>query len=309
VVVSFLDNPPHTTRRTLVTAGFRGATIRRIVVSWWQDTIGICTSLVVLIAPVYFFRLAFRRARWGWLSSHAVLYSFVATLAGWACLLALFLWSRNHHAGARFYSPAQSRAGIFTPPPSFDQNHDYSADMRKSLHEGAIAIDVPPKMTEQKSEKVEIRIQQGINLALLDALKAGLSDRTLVDKLQVAPFMIVRLDADKSAFQITPLTEDKQLVTGDGYTTWAWNIMPLTPGKQSIYLTVGTRFKLFDHDEEAKFEKLFERDISVEVDDMYEAKFFLSHNWQWCTATLILPLLGFVWHHWKRKPKNTSLFP
>jgi hypothetical protein len=96
---------------------------------------------------------------------------------------------------------------------------------------------------------------------------------------------------------------------GAGGAECPWDVKPLESGKQTLYLSVGTRFKLPDRDEETRFEPLYSKEISVQVDRMYETKQFFSGNWQWLTATLLIPLLGFIWHHWKRKPQQTELRP
>lgn len=178
------------------------------------------------------------------------------------------------------------------------------------LAKGKIAFDVPTEMKEAKPEKVEVRIAKGVDKDVANLLKKGLSSQTKVDELQVAPFMIVHLEsAEKSVFEITPLTQDRQIITGDGYTTWAWTVRPLAAGKHTLYLTVGTRFTLPGRTEETQFRPLYETNISVQVDRIYEAKLFLSGYWQWFMGSLIIPLLGFVWRHWKRKSKATTLLP
>lgn len=58
-----------------------------------------------------------------------------------------------------------------------------------------------------------------------------------------------------------------------------------------------------------RFIPLYAKNISVKVDRMYEAKQFVSGNWQWLIATLLLPLIGVVWHRLIRKPKETPLLP
>jgi hypothetical protein len=179
-----------------------------------------------------------------------------------------------------------------------------------ALAKGKIAFDVPTEMKEAKPEKVEVRIARGVDKDVATLLKKGLSSQTKVDELQVAPFMIVHLEsAEKSVFEITPLTQDRQIITGDGYTTWAWTVTPLAAGKHTLYLTVGTRFALPGRAEETQFRPLYETNISVRVDRIYEAKLFLSGYWQWFMGSLIIPLFGFVWRLRKRKSKATTLLP
>jgi hypothetical protein len=115
------------------------------------------------------------------------------------------------------------------------------------LASGQIASDVANKMKEAKPEKVEVRIIRGVDQAITQFLKDGLSGQMKVDEIQVAPFMIVHLDAaEKSAFEITPLTQDRQLVSGEGYTTWAWTVKPLEAGKHTLVSNSGEPIQAFE---------------------------------------------------------------
>ena len=165
-------------------------------------------------------------------------------------------------------------------------------------------------MKQGKQERVEVRIARGVTVDVEQLLRQKMHMTAQVEEIQVAPFMIVELnDADGSIFKITPLTQDRQSVAGDGYTKWVWIVTPLESGQQTLYLSVGTRFKLPNSNEETRFTPIYERNISVQVDRMYETKHFLSGNWQWLTVTLIIPLIGFIWHNRKKKRKETELLP
>ena len=165
-------------------------------------------------------------------------------------------------------------------------------------------------MKQGKQERVEVRIARGVTLDVEQLLREKMHTTAQVEDIQVAPFMIVELnDADGSVFKITPLTQDRQSVAGDGYTKWVWIVTPLESGQQTLYLSIGTRFKLPNSTEETRFTPIYEKNISVQVDRMYETKHFLSGNWQWLTVTLIIPLVGFIWHNWKRRSgKKPSCF-
>jgi len=109
---------------------------------------------------------------------------------------------------------------------------------------------------------------------------------------------IIRGGAAKPRATSNPTIEDivggaRQLVAGDGYTVWAWSLVPLKSGQQTLYLSVGTRFNLPNNNEETQFTPLYEKSIGVQVDRIYETRHFVSSNWQWLTATLIIPLVGF----------------
>ncbi len=197
-----------------------------------------------------------------------------------------------------------------TEPPRHIDNVAAALDEAiRNLQKGKIAFDVPQQMKQGKQERVEVRITRSLNNDMLNLLKENMRKSSQVDDIQVAPFMIVQLrDPEGSAFRITPLTLDSQAVAGDGYTPWDWSVVPLESGHHSLYLSVGTRFKL-PNGEETKFEPVYEKDVAVNVDRVYETERFVSGNWQWLTATLLLPLIAFLWHHWKRKSKQTVLIP
>ena len=180
----------------------------------------------------------------------------------------------------------------------------------RNLQKGKLAFDVPPTMTQGKQERAEVRIARGDNKGAEQNLKDKMRTTAQVEDIEVASFMIVKLhDADGSTFEITPLTEDRQSVAGDVYSKWAWIVTPLRSGQQTLYLSVGTRFKLPNSNEETRFVPIYEKKISVQVDRIYETKHFLSGNWQWLTATLVIPLIGFIWHRRKKKGKETELLP
>jgi len=176
----------------------------------------------------------------------------------------------------------------------------------EALAKGKIAYDIPAEMKEGKAKKAEVRIAKGIDQDVVAALKQHLRDRAQVDDIQVAPFMTVRLNAEKDSFDIQALTQDNQAVTDKTYTTWAWLLTPQQSGEKTLYLSVGTRFKLPGRDEETEFRPLYEREVKVQVDRIYEAKRFASSNWQWLGGAIVIPLIGFFWRLRKKKPPSAK---
>jgi len=259
-------------------------------------------TLCLIVGPVVVLRLVFKRSKWRSLSSHATAYAIGATLVVWAGLLAISLQQLSYRA----YKAPPERHPYFHLDPAAAALEDEVRNLQK----GKLAFDVPPTMKQGKQERVEVRIARGVTLDVEQLLKQKMHMTAQVEDIQVAPFMIVELnDADGSIFKITPLTQDRESVAGDGYTEWVWIVTPLESGQQTLYLSVGTRFKLPNSNEETQFTPIYERNISVQVDRMYETKHFVSGNWQWLTVTLIIPLLGFIWHNRKKKRKETELLP
>ena len=178
----------------------------------------------------------------------------------------------------------------------------------RSFQKGGIAYNVPPKMQQGKEEKVQVRITKNANEKMLTLIKHNLRSTVNVSELKVDPYMIVQLhDASNgNTFQIVPLVSDKQSLVGNGYTTWAWSVMPLEAGQQNLYLSVGTRFKLPRNSEETEFEPLYVKSINVQMDRIYQTKRFLSTNWQQLIVALLVPLVVLLWQHRKQKLQQTD---
>ena len=181
----------------------------------------------------------------------------------------------------------------------------------RSFQKEGIAYRVPPNMRQGKEEKVQVRITKNVNEKMLTMIKHNLRSTVNVAELKVVPYTIVQLhDASNgNMLQIASLTPEKQSLVGNGYATWAWSVMPLESGQQTLYLSVGTRFKMPQNSEETEFEPLYVRSINVQIDRMYQTKRFVSTNWQWLITTLLVPLVGLLWQHWKRKPQQKELLP
>ena len=204
----------------------------------------------------------------------------------------LLRWGTNHSD-----APQEQIAALFLALRSFQKE--------------GIAYHVPLKMRQGKEEKVYVRITKNVNEKMLTIIKHNLRSTVNVAELKVVPYMIVQLhDASNgNMLQIAPLTPAKQSLVGNGSASWAWSVMPMESGQHTLYLSVGTRFKMPKNSEETEFEPLYVRSINVQIDRMYQTKRFVFTNWQWLVSTLLAPLVGLLWQHWKRKPQQRELLP
>ena len=181
----------------------------------------------------------------------------------------------------------------------------------RSFQKGGIAYYLPSKMRQGQEERVQVRITKNVNLKMLSMIKRNLRSTVNVADLKAVPYMIVQLHdtSNGNMLQVAPLTPARQSLAGNGYATWAWSVMPLESGQQTLYLSVGTRFKMPKDSEETEFEPLYVRSINVQIDRMYQTKLFVFTNWHWLIATLLVPLVGLLWQHWKRKPQQREVLP
>ena len=159
-------------------------------------------------------------------------------------------------------------------------------DEIKKLSSGLILFNPPQEMKVGVKERVEARITKTIT----EDLSKGLKGRGLpqIEEIKVNTLMGVRLNGDKVNFDIKALSHEEQIVTGDGFTQWDWDVTPLKSGIQRLLLSVTIRIKIPNYyGEERKDYPVFERPIKVKVNPIYSLKNFIKSYWQWIVSTII----------------------
>ncbi len=172
----------------------------------------------------------------------------------------------------------------------------------KKLSPGQILFNVPQEMKVGIKERVEVRITKTITEDLAKGLKGhGLPQ---IEEIRVNTLMGVRLNGDN--FDIKALSHEEQIVAGEGFTQWAWDVTPLESGIQSLLLTVTVRIKIPNYGEERKDYPVFERKINVKVNPPYTIKKFIRSYWQWIITTIIgSGVIGWlVKKLWKSRKKK-----
>ncbi len=166
-----------------------------------------------------------------------------------------------------------------------------------------MAYSTPQSMKMGHTEHVTAKI--GGPEISADGLKSGLdngANRTVsVAATPVTSAMKMTL---KSAdFDITALSSEEQMVSGDTPTTWAWDILPKHSGELRLHLAAVILVNNLSKD----FTTI-DRDIAVQVDTAGEITAFVQNNWQWLIATATA-VFGAVWKylHSKKKKARASV--
>lgn len=154
---------------------------------------------------------------------------------------------------------------------------------------GRILFNPPSEMKLGQAERVEARIAENETPALAEGLKGRGAPQ--IEPIQVSSFMKARLVGD--AFEITALNEAEQLVAGDTFTEWAWDVTPIESGDQTLNLVVTVRILLPEVGEETRDYPVMDRSIHVQVDPVYSTQRFLSNNWQWLASALFIPIVAW----------------
>jgi hypothetical protein len=79
------------------------------------------------------------------------------------------------------------------------------------------------------------------------------------------------------SFDITPISEQRQMIVMDETTEWKWSIVPKRPGKNRVHLVVNAIIRV--DGVEMKRSKSFDRYIEIEVTGIQRTVIFLEDNW------------------------------
>ncbi len=175
-------------------------------------------------------------------------------------------------------TPLPSPAPTHTPDPV----DDALARAIRGLTTGAIAFEYPETMKLDETKTVKVRISETRSKELTEGLSEN-GGHVQVEDIKIAPEMVTTLKG--SAFEITPITSEEQIIAPDQPTSWAWSIHPTDWGHQSLYLAVCVRFELPKR-EERRCASVYQKDIAVQVNPMYAATHFVKNNATWTLGVI-----------------------
>lgn len=195
---------------------------------------------------------------------------------------------------------AKKRKSMPAPAPALPDLSETVENELKKLTLGRILFNVPQEMKVGTKERVEVRIAKNFT----ENLSTGLRGHGIpqIEEIKVNTLMGVRLNGDN--FDIKALSHEEQIVAGDGFTQWDWNVTPLKSGIQSLLLTVTLRIKIPNYGEERKDYPVFERRIKVKVNPPYAIKKFIESYWQWIVTVILIPMIGWFVNKWRKSRKK-----
>jgi parallel beta-helix repeat protein len=184
---------------------------------------------------------------------------------------------------------------------------DYSSLVEKEkskLCMGNIAFEPEREMIVGEVYRIEVRLS--INETVQDLI-AGLSSQgeVKVESIPVSTFMKVRLTGPK--FDISPITDERQLVAKSGYREWLWDVTPTEPGMHDLTLSAFAEIILPGQQPMTVDSRVFCSHIQVmakEVPVADKTEGFIEKNWQFIVGTLIMGSGLLKWILSKIKAKS-----
>lgn len=159
----------------------------------------------------------------------------------------------------------------------------YQNIIRHELESGVILYNPPESMQVGVVNRIEVRISRELSDELAEGLQ-GTADPHL-DELLVGTTMRARLEGD--AFDVTLIGSDTQQLAAKGFREWRWDVTPIASGRNPLFFTVSVLHEAYPNPIE---ERVFERQIDVEVNTIYSLSKWLASNWE----TPIAALAGII---------------
>ena len=101
-------------------------------------------------------------------------------------------------------------------------------------------------------------------------------------------------------FEITAVKPETQLVSGEQETEWQWDVTPKRANTLRLHLTLSA-ILVVDGEPAPRTIRTFDKIIEVQVTWGQRISGFVSNNWQWLWAVVLVPVAGWLWRKWKKK--------
>jgi hypothetical protein len=171
----------------------------------------------------------------------------------------------------------------------------------ESLSQANIAFNAPQTMnvTETTQIKLLLSLTRKIEDLEKDLVRSpgGHEGATI----RVSERMEARLSG--ADFSITALTPEEQAVTSVSETEWRWEVQPTKPGRHQLHLTL-TALLMVGGTTTAKAVRTFDKVIDVEVTLGQRLSGFVSGNWQWLWAVVVVPVGAWIWRNARKGKKK-----
>jgi hypothetical protein len=174
------------------------------------------------------------------------------------------------------------------------------------LEQGRLAFNPPREMTVGQSERVTVRIAKDAGAGNISVSMPGTGEAT-VEPIKVGTFMKARLQG--KGFDIQPLNNEEQVVAGDTFTEWQWDVTPREAGPHTLSLLVTVRINVPEMGEEQRDFPVKDAVVNVRVTPSAAAQRFMQDNGSWLLLLVVaFSALGIFFAARSRR-RSTSFDP
>ncbi|MGP8305625.1 hypothetical protein [Vibrio sp. YIC-376] len=168
----------------------------------------------------------------------------------------------------------------------------------KSMLDAVVVYNVPEAPINIHSS-YQIQLILDLN-STVEELKQEITEQGEIEDAEVKVSRIMEATLSGDKFSITSITPDIQIISESVQTEWRWEIHPKAEGRHNLHLTLVAMLDI-DGRTTPRSIKTFDRSIEVEVTGKQKMVAFISSNWQWLWATILVPVAGWIWRQRKAK--------
>ncbi len=185
---------------------------------------------------------------------------------------------------------------VATPKPSTHSSH--VDDAVNNLEWGNIAFNTPQKIRLEEPKIIELVLSPTQSI---EELQSSLESQGQIEsaEIRISNRMVAHLSG--TGFKIEALIEEEeeQLISSE-QTQWKWEVTPTKSGSQNLHLTLFAIINVSG--QEGKYRiKTFSETIEVEVSVGQHVSTFVSGNWEWLWASILVPTAPFLWKLYQKK--------
>lgn len=214
--------------------------------------------------------------------------------------------------------PPHGATKVYKSSPA-EQTDKYLEQFVRS--EGTIVCTIPDTMRVGDFYRVVVQVKKGVEINIekvFDDLAASVPasskeeviGNTSIDTVAITSYVQARLVDARQNFKVNPLFSNPlRLVDSLAFTTWEWEVSPLSASDSPLIINVSTLIKEGEKEDRYKEYKVFEKSVTVRANHGLAVLNFATARWEWLFATFISPFFVWLWrnhlkHRFERKKEE-----
>jgi len=172
----------------------------------------------------------------------------------------------------------------------------------EQLNWGNIAFNAPSTMRYRQPRLVELLLSPSLSIS---QLQAQLEEKVGAESARVRISNRMEAQLTGSGFAIEATTPGLQAITSGQASRWKWEVVPTEHGRQRLHLVLSAHIDVATRDTPFVV-RTFDRMIEVEITVAQRLSGFVQKNWQWLWAAVLVPIVGYLWRRWKKRPHEPN---
>lgn len=167
----------------------------------------------------------------------------------------------------------------------------------KSLEWGNVVFNLPTEIQFEEPEIVQLLLSPS---KTVEELQAELNQQGELESAQVQVSNRMQATLYGQSFNVKSLVPEVQLVSSERTTEWRWEVTPTEYGEQSLHLALLAIVNISGQKEPYVI-RTYNKTIEVKISPSQHVSKFITKNWQWLWAAVLVPVVTFFWKWYQNK--------